>query len=125
VPRFRPDRPAPRPRGNAQVPRVATGFRWTPRRVAFALSAGCRRDARSNEHAPGEKRHVRDSRSTHEADRQPDQDLTAAIIGDALEFFDYFLIGFVLAFLIGPWKLTFGQSAIVLLSSGVGAIIGA
>src|SRR3979490_1145774 len=51
--------------------------------------------------------------------------LTAAIIGDALEFFDYFLIGFVLAFLIGPWKLTFGQSAVVLLSSGVGAILGA
>src|SRR5712664_1829281 len=51
--------------------------------------------------------------------------LAAAIIGDALEFFDYFLIGFVLAFLIGPWKLTFGQSAVVLLSSGVGAIIGA
>jgi MFS transporter, putative metabolite:H+ symporter len=51
--------------------------------------------------------------------------LAAAIIGDALEFFDYFLIGFVLAFLVGPWKLTFGQSAIVLMSSGVGAIIGA
>jgi putative MFS transporter len=51
--------------------------------------------------------------------------LTAAIIGDALEFFDYFLIAFVLAFLIGPWKLTFGQSAIVLMSSGIGAIIGA
>src|SRR5262249_35395355 len=51
--------------------------------------------------------------------------LTAAIIGDALEFFAYFLIGFVLAFLIGPWKLTFGQSAIVLMSSGIGAIIGA
>ena len=51
--------------------------------------------------------------------------LSAAIIGDALEFFDYFLIGFVLAFLIGPWKLTFGQSAIVLMSSGIGAIIGA
>src|ERR1041384_1410832 len=51
--------------------------------------------------------------------------LMAAIIGDALEFFDYFLIGFVLAFLIGPWKLTFGQSAIVLMSSGVGAILGA
>src|SRR4029079_7222089 len=27
--------------------------------------------------------------------------------------------------LIGPWKLTFGQSAIVLMSSGIGAIIGA
>src|SRR3954453_9424325 len=51
--------------------------------------------------------------------------LTAAIIGDALEFFDYFLIGFVLAFLIGPWKLTFGASAFVLMSSGVGAIVGA
>ena len=45
--------------------------------------------------------------------------LAAAIIGDALEFFDYFLIGFVLAFLIGPWKLTFGQSAVVLMSSGI------
>src|SRR5215218_4956394 len=51
--------------------------------------------------------------------------LAAAIIGDALEFFDYFLIRFVLAFLIGPWRLTFGQSAFVLMSSGVGAIIGA
>src|SRR5678816_1317199 len=51
--------------------------------------------------------------------------VAAAIIGDALEFFDYFLIGFVLAFIIGPWKLTFGQSAIVLLSSGIGAMIGA
>src|SRR4030088_3665835 len=49
----------------------------------------------------------------------------AAIIGDALEFFDYFLIGFVLAFLIGPWKLTVGQSAIVLMRSGIAAIMGA
>jgi putative MFS transporter len=51
--------------------------------------------------------------------------LSAAIIGDGLEFFDYFIIGFVLAFLVGPWNLTFGQSAVVLMSSGVGAIIGA
>ena len=42
-----------------------------------------------------------------------------------LEFFDYFLIGFVLAFVVGPWKLTFLQSAIVLLSSGIGAMLGA
>ena len=40
--------------------------------------------------------------------------IAAAIIGDMLEFFDYFLIGFVLAFIIKPWGLTFGQSAIVL-----------
>ena len=49
----------------------------------------------------------------------------AAILGDMLEFFDFFLIGFVLAIIIKPWHLTFGQSAIILLSSGVGAIMGA
>jgi hypothetical protein len=50
--------------------------------------------------------------------------IVAAILGDMLEFFDYFLIGFVLAFIVIPWKLSYGQSAAVLLSSGVGAIIG-
>jgi putative MFS transporter len=49
----------------------------------------------------------------------------AAILGDMLEFFDFFLIGFVLAIIIKPWHLTFGQSAVILLSSGVGAIFGA
>ena len=49
----------------------------------------------------------------------------AAILGDMLEFFDYFLIGFVLAFIVGPWKLTYGESAVILLSSGIGAMIGA
>ena len=49
----------------------------------------------------------------------------AAILGDMLEFFDYFLIGFVLAFIVGPWQLTFGQFAIIFLSSGAGAMIGA
>jgi putative MFS transporter len=51
--------------------------------------------------------------------------IAAAIIGDMLEFFDYYLIAFVLAFIVKPWGLTFGQSAIILLSSGVGAILGA
>src|SRR5246127_979933 len=51
--------------------------------------------------------------------------LIAAIIGDALEFFDYFLIGFVVTFLIEPWKLHFGQSATFLMSSVIGANIGA
>jgi putative MFS transporter len=51
--------------------------------------------------------------------------VAAAIIGDMLEFFDYFLIAFVLAFIVKPWQLTAGQSAIILLSSGVGAILGA
>src|SRR3954464_15019055 len=51
--------------------------------------------------------------------------IAAAIIGDMLEFFDYYLIAFVLAFIIKPWQLTGGQSALILLSSGVGAILGA
>src|ERR671936_658899 len=50
--------------------------------------------------------------------------VVAAVLGDMLEFFDYFLVGFVLAFIVVPWHLTFGISAIILLSSGVGAIIG-
>jgi MFS transporter, putative metabolite:H+ symporter len=29
--------------------------------------------------------------------------IATAMLGDALEFFDYLLIGYVLAFLIGPW----------------------
>ena len=51
--------------------------------------------------------------------------VAAAIIGDMLEFFDYYLIAFVLAFIVKPWKLTGGESAVILLSSGVGAILGA
>ena len=49
----------------------------------------------------------------------------AAILGDMLEFYDYFMIGFVLAFIVGPWQLTYGQGALILLSSGIGAIAGA
>jgi putative MFS transporter len=51
--------------------------------------------------------------------------IAAAIIGDMLEFFDYYLIGYVLAFIIKPWQLTFGESAVILLSSGIGATVGA
>jgi len=42
-----------------------------------------------------------------------------------LDFFDFFLIGYVLAFIVGPWNLTFDQSAMVLVSSGLGAVPGA
>ncbi|HEX3377402.1 MAG TPA: hypothetical protein VHS29_11110 [Candidatus Acidoferrales bacterium] len=42
--------------------------------------------------------------------------IAAAVLGDMLEFFDYFLIGYVVAFIAGPWKLTFGQSSVILLS---------
>ena len=48
----------------------------------------------------------------------------AAILGDMLDFFDFYLIGFVLAFIVGSWHLTYGQSAMILLSSGLGAVPG-
>jgi len=104
-------------------PPPVPGFRSPHWRDSFASWPVSRRDPGPTEQAPRGKRDVRDTRSADESDRQPI--LIATIIGDALEFFDYFLIGFVLAFLIGPWKLTFGQSATVLMSSGIGAIMGA
>jgi putative MFS transporter len=42
----------------------------------------------------------------------------------AFEFFDYFLVGYLVAVLAQPWHLTYGQSSIMLLSAGVGAIVG-
>ena len=42
-----------------------------------------------------------------------------------LEFLDYFIIAFILTFVSKPWSLSFGQSSMILLSSGVGAIFGA
>ena len=48
----------------------------------------------------------------------------AATIGDMLDFFDFLLIAFVLAFIVKDWHLTYGQSAAILLSSGVSAPLG-
>jgi MFS transporter, putative metabolite:H+ symporter len=41
------------------------------------------------------------------------------------EFFDFFLISFVVAIVAPEWSLNFGQVAIVLLAAGVGGIFGA
>jgi MFS family permease len=51
--------------------------------------------------------------------------ISAAILGDMLDFFDYGLIAFALAFIVGHWKLTYGQSAVILLAAGIGAVPGA
>jgi putative MFS transporter len=40
----------------------------------------------------------------------------------ALDFFDFSLIGFVLAFFVRDWHLTYGESALILLSSGVASV---
>ena len=42
----------------------------------------------------------------------------AATIGDMLDFFDFYLIGFILAFVVKGWNLTYGESGLVLLASG-------
>src|SRR5258708_9111488 len=48
----------------------------------------------------------------------------AATIGDMLDFFDFLLIAFVLAFIVKDWNLTYGQSGTILLASGVSAPLG-
>jgi MFS transporter, putative metabolite:H+ symporter len=48
----------------------------------------------------------------------------AAMVSTALEYFDYFVIGFVMAFVVTPWKLTFGEMAVILTSSGIGTTLG-
>ena len=48
----------------------------------------------------------------------------AATIGDMLDFFDFGLIAFVLAFIVKDWHLTFGQSGMILLASGISAPFG-
>ncbi len=51
--------------------------------------------------------------------------IAAAVIGDMLDYFDFGLIGYALAFIVGPWHLTYGQSAMILLTSGIGGVPGA
>jgi putative MFS transporter len=51
--------------------------------------------------------------------------IATAGVGDMLDFFDFFLIGYVLAFILKDWNLTYGQSALILISAGLGAVPGA
>jgi putative MFS transporter len=45
--------------------------------------------------------------------------------GQALDFFDFFIVIFIVGAVAPSWHLTFGQSAIMLLGAGFGALIGA
>ena len=45
--------------------------------------------------------------------------MAAAILADMLEFFDFFLLGFILSFIVEPWQLTYYQVAFLFLTSGV------
>src|ERR1700741_3940228 len=46
-------------------------------------------------------------------------------LADLLDFFDFFLIGYVLAFITKEWQLTYWQGAVILLSAGIGPVAGA
>ena len=48
----------------------------------------------------------------------------ACVFATMLDFFDFFLISFVLAFFVRSWHLTYGETALILLSSGVASIPG-
>lgn len=48
----------------------------------------------------------------------------AVFFSQMFEFFDFAIIGFVVSTIAQPWHLTFGESTIILLTSGLGAIIG-
>src|ERR1700744_1140196 len=47
--------------------------------------------------------------------------LALGITSSVFDYFDYFLVGFLVAVLAPQWHLTFGQTSIMLLSAGVGA----
>jgi putative MFS transporter len=49
---------------------------------------------------------------------------TACLLSIVIDFFDFALIGFVLAFFVKDWHLTFGQSGTILFASGVASIPG-
>lgn len=51
--------------------------------------------------------------------------VTASILSIMLDFFDFLLIGFTLAFFVRDWHLTYGQSGLILFSSGIAAVPGA
>ena len=46
------------------------------------------------------------------------------VLQEMFEFYDFFLVGYLVSVLAPSWHLTYGQSAMMLLSSGVGAIVG-
>lgn len=45
-------------------------------------------------------------------------------VGGTLEIMDVYIIAFILAVITKPWQLSYGQSAGILLASGVGAVMG-
>ncbi|MFZ5783476.1 MAG: MFS transporter [Pseudomonadota bacterium] len=51
--------------------------------------------------------------------------MVLVVMTSIFDFFDFFIVGFLVAVLAPQWQLTFGQTSVMLLSAGVGAIVGA
>lgn len=51
--------------------------------------------------------------------------MVLGVTASIFDFYDFFIVGFLVAVLSPQWHLTFGQTSIILLSAGVGAIVGA
>jgi putative MFS transporter len=51
--------------------------------------------------------------------------MALGVMTSIFDFFDFFVVGFLVAVLAPQWHLTFGQTSVMLLSAGVGAIVGA
>src|SRR5258708_19545510 len=51
--------------------------------------------------------------------------ICTANVADLLDFFDFFLIGYVTAALTKEWSLPYWQGGAILLASGLGAVPGA
>ena len=50
--------------------------------------------------------------------------MTLVVLTGVFDFFDFYIVDFLVAVLGPQWNLTFGQSSVILLSAGVGAIVG-
>ncbi len=50
--------------------------------------------------------------------------IAVAAAAQLIDFLDFFLISFVLAYVAKPWHLTIWESTVILLSSGIGAVLG-
>ena len=50
--------------------------------------------------------------------------MALSVTGLVFDYFDFYIVGFLVAVLAPQWHLTFGQTSVILLSAGIGAIIG-
>ncbi|MCA1458281.1 MFS transporter [Bradyrhizobium sp. BRP22] len=50
--------------------------------------------------------------------------IALGISTSVFDYFDYFVVGFLVAVLAPQWQLSFGQTSLILLAAGVGAILG-